>query len=301
MSILVDERSRVVVQGMTGREGTFHTRRMIDYGTHVVAGVTPGKGGRIVEQIPLFNCVDDAVEEVGANAAIIFVPSRFAVDAILESAAANIRIIVCISEGIPMQDMISVYHYLQPRGIQLIGPNCPGVISPEKCKLGIMPGQIHRKGPVGVISRSGTLTYEIVHQLTRLNLGQSTCLGIGGDPIIGTSFIDALMLFENDPETEAVVMIGEIGGEAEERAAEFIAASVSKPVIAFIAGKTAPPGRRMGHAGAIISGGKGTALEKMQVLQRCGIEVVENPAQVGERVLQVLQSAHGKGRIQYEF
>ena len=288
MSILVDEETRLVVQGITGGEGTFHTRQMLDYGTNVVAGVTPGKGGLEAQGVPVFNSVSEAVSETSANASVIFVPAAFAADAIMEAADSDVALVICISEGIPPLDMVKVKHYLDSRETRLIGPNCPGVISPGKCKIGIMPGDIHQKGKVGVISRSGTLTYEAVAQLTATGLGQSTCVGIGGDPVIGTSFIDCLSLFKDDPQTEAIVMIGEIGGTAEEQAAEYVKASLSKPVISFIAGQTAPPGRRMGHAGAIISGGHGTASEKMEALKSAGIHVCRSPADIGETVVNAL-------------
>jgi succinyl-CoA synthetase alpha subunit len=284
MSILVNKNTKVIVQGITGKEGAFHTARMVEYGTNVVAGVTPGKGGQKSENIPIFNTVEEAKEATGGNASIIFVPPVFSPDAILEAADAELDLVVCITEGIPALDMVSVYHKLKDGKTRLIGPNCPGVITPEECKLGIMPGFVHKKGRVGVISRSGTLTYEAVHQLTELGLGQTTCIGIGGDSIIGTNFIDCLALFEKDPETEAVVLIGEIGGTAEEEAAEFTKANLSKPVVSFIAGRTAPAGKRMGHAGAIISGGKGTAVEKMKALEAAGILVCESPAVIGETV-----------------
>ena len=290
MSILVDQETRLVVQGITGGEGTFHTRQMLDYGTNVVAGVTPGKGGHNAEGVPVFNSVADAVAGTGANASVIFVPAAFAADAIMEAADAAVDLVICISEGIPTLDMVKVKQYLDARTTRLIGPNCPGVISPGKCKIGIMPGDIHRQGKVGVISRSGTLTYEAVAQLTTTGLGQTTCVGIGGDPVIGTSFIDCLALFKDDPETEAVVIIGEIGGTAEEQAAAYVKESLSKPVISFIAGQTAPPGRRMGHAGAIISGGHGTASEKMAALQAAGIHVCSSPADIGDTVVNALAS-----------
>ena len=290
MSILVDQETRLVVQGITGGEGTFHTRQMLDYGTNVVAGVTPGKGGHNAEGVPVFNSVADAVAGTGANASVIFVPAAFAADAIMEAADAAVDLVICISEGIPTLDMVKVKQYLDARKTRLIGPNCPGVISPGKCKIGIMPGDIHRQGKVGVISRSGTLTYEAVAQLTTTGLGQTTCVGIGGDPVIGTSFIDCLALFKDDPETKAVVMIGEIGGTAEEQAAAYVKESLSKPVISFIAGQTAPPGRRMGHAGAIISGGHGTASEKMAALQAAGIHVCSSPADIGDTVVNALAS-----------
>ena len=289
MSILIDQNTRLLVQGITGGEGSFHTKQMIEYGTKVVAGVTPGKGGQKFDgKIPVFNTVSEAVDKEGANASVVFVPPAFAADAIMEAADAGLELVVCISEGIPALDMVKVFHYLKNRKTRLIGPNCPGVISPGKCKVGIMPGFIHREGNVGVISRSGTLTYEAVYQLTQLGIGQSTCIGIGGDPIIGTNFVDALELFEKDAETTAVVLIGEIGGTAEEEAAAYVKDHVTKPVVSFIAGRTAPPGRRMGHAGAIISGGHGTAAEKMAALQSAGITVVQNPAEIGQTVKQIL-------------
>jgi succinyl-CoA synthetase alpha subunit len=292
MSILVDKTSRIVVQGITGKEGSFHTLQMLDYGTKVVAGVTPGKGGQKFEnRIPIFNTMKEAVQKTKANVSIIFVPSAFATDAIFEAADASIDTVVCISEGIPALDMLKVYHYLQNTKTRVIGPNCPGIISPGKCKVGIMPGFIHREGEVGIISRSGTLTYEAVDQITRAGLGQSTCIGIGGDPVIGTRFIDALELFKKDKETKAVVLIGEIGGTAEEEAAQWIKKNFQKPVVAFIAGQTAPPGRRMGHAGAIISGGKGTAAEKMKALQTAGIHVCKSPADIGKTVVGILKKS----------
>ena len=288
MSILVDKNTRLVVQGITGKEGTFHTLQMIDYGTSVVGGVTPGKGGTTHENVHVFNTVADAVRETGANASVIYVPPAFAADAIMEAADAGIPLVVCITEGIPVADMVKVREYLRDKNTRMIGPNCPGIISPGKCKIGIMPGHIHREGRVGVVSRSGTLTYEAVGQLTGLGLGQSTAIGIGGDPIIGTNHTDALRLFEADDETDAIIMIGEIGGTAEEDAAEFARENVTKPIVAFIAGQTAPPGRRMGHAGAIISGGKGTAAEKMKALTEAGIRVVESPADIGRAVQELL-------------
>jgi succinyl-CoA synthetase alpha subunit len=285
----VDKNTRLVVQGITGKEGTFHTQQMKAYGTNVVAGVTPGKGGTKHEDIPVFDTVSSAVRDAGANASVIYVPPPFAADAIMESADAGINVIVCITEGIPTLDMIKAFNYVKKHGVRLIGPNCPGVISPGKCKIGIMPGHIHKEGRVGVISRSGTLTYEAVDQLTKLGLGQSTCIGIGGDPVIGTEFTGLLELFEADPETDAIIMIGEIGGTAEETAAQFVKERMKKPVIGFIAGQTAPPGRRMGHAGAIIAGGKGTAAEKMKTMTECGIHVVKSPAEIGEKVQSVLK------------
>ncbi len=288
MSILVDKKSRVVVQGITGKEGTFHTLACRDYGTAVVAGVTPGKGGVRHEGIPVFNTVREAAAKEGVNTALIFVPPAFAADAILEAIDAAVPLVVCITEGIPTLDMVRVARFLRGSRTRLIGPNCPGVISPGKAKVGIMPGHIHKRGKIGVVSRSGTLTYEAVGQLTRLGLGQSTCVGIGGDPIIGTSFVDCLALFEDDPATQAILIIGEIGGTAEEEAATFVKRHVSKPVIGYIAGLTAPPGRRMGHAGAIISGGKGTAAEKITALRRAGIVVVKSPAGMGAAVKRAL-------------
>ncbi len=290
MSILVDKETRVVVQGITGKEGSFHTQQCVAYGTQVVAGVTPGKGGQKVADIPVFNTVAEAVAATGANTSLIFVPPGFAADAILEAALAGIKVIVCITEGIPTLDMVKVMAVLKGTDCRLIGPNCPGIISPGQAKVGIMPGQIHRQGSIGLVSRSGTLTYEAVHQLTRVGLGQSTCIGIGGDPIIGTNFIDALELFEADPQTEGVVLIGEIGGAAEEEAAAFIQKKMSKPVLAFIAGQTAPPGKRMGHAGAIISGGSGKAADKMAALQAAGVRVVSSVADLGRAAKVAMQS-----------
>ncbi len=291
MSIIVDENTRVVVQGITGKEGSFHAAQMIEYGTNVVAGVTPGKGGEKFEgKVPVFNTINEAVEKTKANVSVVFVPPAFTADAIYEAADAGIETVVCITEGVPAQDMLKVYNYLKTTNTRMIGPNCPGVISPGKCKVGIMPGFIHKEGSVGVISRSGTLTYEAVDQITKAGLGQSTCIGIGGDPVIGTRFIDALKLFKDDDQTEAVVLIGEIGGTAEEEAAAWIKENFNKPVVAFIAGRTAPPGKRMGHAGAIISGGKGTADEKMKALEAAGITVCESPAVIGQTIASVLNN-----------
>ncbi|MCS7205336.1 MAG: succinate--CoA ligase subunit alpha [Leptospiraceae bacterium] len=289
MAVLVDKNTRLLVQGITGKEGSFHTQQMIEYGTNVVAGVTPGKGGQKSEHgVPIFNTVREAVEKEGVNATVIFVPAPFAADAILEAIGAEIPLIVCITEGIPVRDMARVYTVLQNSKSRLIGPNCPGVISPGKAKIGIMPGFIHKEGTIGVVSRSGTLTYETVAQLTALGLGQSTCIGIGGDPVIGTKHKEAVKLLNEDPETEGIIIIGEIGGTDEEDAAEWIKDNVKKPVVGFIAGQTAPPGRRMGHAGAIITGGKGTAQSKMEAMRKAGIVVVENPAYIGRTMKEVL-------------
>ena len=284
MSILVDQNTRLIVQGFTGKEGTFHAQQAIQYGTKVVGGVTPGKGGTRHLDLPVFDTVARAVTATGANSSVIFVPPPFAADAIMEAADAGIALVVCITEGIPTLDMVRAWAFLEGKKTRLIGPNCPGIISPGQCKIGIMPAHIHMQGHVGVVSRSGTLTYEAVGQLTKLGIGQSTCIGIGGDPIIGTNFVDALTLFNQDPDTHAIIMIGEIGGNAEETAAEYIRSSVNKPVIGFIAGQTAPPGRRMGHAGAIISGGSGKASDKIQAMKNAGITVCASPAELGEKV-----------------
>jgi len=293
MSILVDKNTKVIVQGLTGRAGQFHAQQCVAYGTQIVGGVTPGKGGLIVDGIPVFDTVEAARIATGADASMVYVPAVFAADAVMEAAKAGIRLIICITEGIPVLDMVKVKRYLEglnsDRGeIRLIGPNCPGIITPGQCKIGIMPGYIHQPGKIGIVSRSGTLTYEAVHQVTQLGLGQSTCVGIGGDPINGTSFVDTLALFEADEDTEAAIMIGEIGGTAEEEAADFVKREVSKPVVGFIAGQTAPKGKRMGHAGAIISGGKGTAAEKIEALQAAGIAVAKSPAEMGQTLAGVL-------------
>ena len=288
MSVLIDNNTKLLVQGITGSQGMLHTRGCREYGTNVVSGVTPGKGGQDFEGVPIYNTVQDAVKATGANASMIFVPPPFAADAIMEAADAEIPLIVAITEGVPVLDMVSAVSFVYQKGSRLIGPNCPGIITPGQIKIGIMPGSIHKTGQVGVVSRSGTLTYEAVGQLTRVGLGQSTCIGIGGDPVNGTNFIDCLKLFQEDLQTEAIVMIGEIGGDAEERAAAYAKDNVSKPIVSFIAGQTAPPGRRMGHAGAIISGGHGTAAEKMNALEAAGIHVVKTPAEIGEKMLEVL-------------
>ncbi|SDY72659.1 succinyl-CoA synthetase (ADP-forming) alpha subunit [Evansella caseinilytica] len=292
MSILINKDTKVIVQGITGATGLFHTKQAVEYGTNIVGGVTPGKGGTEVEGIPVFDTVSQAVEATGANASVIYVPPAFAADAIMEASDAGLELVITITEGIPVMDMIKVKRYLEDKKTRLIGPNCPGVITPEACKIGIMPGYIHKKGHVGVVSRSGTLTYEAVHQLTAEGIGQSTAVGIGGDPVNGTNFIDVLKLFNEDEDTYAVIMIGEIGGTAEEEAAEWIKANMKKPVVGFIGGQTAPPGKRMGHAGAIISGGKGTAAEKIKTLQSCGVKVAETPAVMGETLISALKE-HG--------
>ncbi len=289
MSILVDKNTRVVTQGITGSTGQFHTRTCREYGTQMVAGVTPGKGGTDFEGIPIFDTVEESVRETGANVSVIYVPPPFAADAIMEAADAEIALVVCITEGIPVLDMMRVKRFLEGRSTRLIGPNCPGIITPGECKIGIMPGYIHKPGRIGVVSRSGTLTYEAVHQLTTLGHGQSTCIGIGGDPINGTGFVDALRLYQDDPDTDAVILIGEIGGSAEEEAASFVKEHMTKPVVAFVAGQTAPPGRRMGHAGAIIAGGKGTAADKVAAFEAAGVRVAQNPAEMGSTMAALLE------------
>ncbi len=292
MAIWVDKNSKIVVQGITGREGSFHAEQCLKYGTQVVAGVTPGKGGTtVLDRIPVYNTVHEAKKATGANVSVIFVPPPFAADAIMEAVDADVDLAICITEGIPVNDMLTVKNFMRGKRTRLIGPNCPGLITPDECKIGIMPGHIHKRGPVGVVSRSGTLTYEVVHQLTQLGIGQSTCVGIGGDPVNGTNFIDCLEAFQADSETKAICMIGEIGGSAEEEAAEYIKRNVTKPVVCFIAGQTAPPGKRMGHAGAIISGGKGTAKEKMDALRAAGIAVCDNPALLGETIQKAMNAA----------
>ncbi|MFH0345656.1 succinate--CoA ligase subunit alpha [Bacillus vallismortis] len=289
MSVFINKDTRVIVQGITGSTALFHTKQMLEYGTNIVGGVTPGKGGTEAEGVPVFNTVADAVQTTGANASVIYVPAPFAADAIMEAVDAELDLVICITEHIPVLDMVKVKRFMEGKKTRLIGPNCPGVITPEECKIGIMPGYIHKKGHVGVVSRSGTLTYEAVHQLSEAGVGQSTAVGIGGDPVNGTNFIDVLKSFNEDPDTHAVIMIGEIGGTAEEEAAEWVKANMTKPVVGFIGGKTAPPGKRMGHAGAIISGGKGTADEKIKTLNACGIEVADTPSVMGETLIKVLK------------
>jgi len=291
MSILIDKNTKLLVQGITGSQGMLHTKGCIDYGTNVVAGVTPGKGGQNFEGVPIFNSVSEAVRETDANASMILVPPAFTSDAIMEAAAAEIPLIVSITEGVPVVDMVQAVDFVSKKGCRLIGPNCPGIITPGQCKIGIMPGAIHKSGSIGIVSRSGTLTYEAVSQITHVNLGQSTCIGIGGDPVNGTNFIDCLSLFEKDEQTEAIVMIGEIGGDAEEQAADYVRNNVTKPIVSFIAGQTAPPGRRMGHAGAIISGGHGTAEEKMSALREAGIHVINSLDEIGIKMLEALGKA----------
>lgn len=289
MSVYVNQNTKVIVQGITGSQGLFHTQQMLAYGTKIVGGVTPGKGGTDIEGVPVFNTVEDAVKETDANASVVYVPPQVAADAIAEAVDAELDLVIAITEHIPVLDMVKVKRYMEGKKTRLVGPNCPGVITPDECKIGIMPGYIHKKGHVGVVSRSGTLTYEAVHQLTQSDIGQSTAVGIGGDPVNGTDFIDTLKAFNDDDDTEAVVMIGEIGGTAEEEAAQWVKANMSKPVVGFISGQTAPPGKRMGHAGAIISGGKGTAAEKAKALNECGIKVAETPAVIGETLISVLK------------
>ena len=291
MSVFIDKNTKVMVQGITGSTALFHTKQMLDYGTKIVAGVTPGKGGQVVEGVPVFNTVEEAKNETGATVSVIYVPAPFAADSILEAAEAELDMVICITEHIPVVDMVKVKRYLQGRKTRLVGPNCPGVITADECKIGIMPGYIHKKGHVGVVSRSGTLTYEAVHQLTEEGIGQTTAVGIGGDPVNGTNFIDVLKEFNEDPETKAVVMIGEIGGTAEEEAAQWIKDNMNKPVVGFIGGQTAPPGKRMGHAGAIISGGKGTADEKIKTLNDCGVETADTPSEIGTTLIEAAKKA----------
>lgn len=290
MSVYINEDTKVIVQGITGSTALFHTKQMLEYGTKIVGGVTPKKGGTEVEGVPVFNTVEEAVQETGANVSVVYVPAPFAADAIMEATDAEMDMVICITEHIPVVDMVKVKRYMEGKKTRLVGPNCPGVITPEECKIGIMPGYIHKKGHIGVVSRSGTLTYEAVHQLSEAGIGQSTAVGIGGDPVNGTDFIDVLKAFEEDPDTYGVIMIGEIGGTAEEEAAQYVKENLSKPVVGFIGGRTAPPGKRMGHAGAIISGGKGTAEEKIKVMNECGIEVADTPAVMGETLINVLKN-----------